>query len=334
MARYLSGLLLALAINASGGEQPVVRIIDHQPWSCLFAGQEYQNMFTLEPSGSFSGRMAWRVEVNNRIVANGEKKSSFGLAGPAQFETAFELPPLENGLVVEGKFILTITDTATDKVAARLEKKLHIFGRRPVIAQSAWQKHNKIYLFDPPGTTAQAFEDIELPFTAIHNPDALAAIKDGIIVIGAGLSWRDYRGLFGNTITAAAAGARVLCLAPAEGSTPLPGTQGAEYPDPSRMMFSGNDIITRFDKRFDYYIWPTDGHVSAGGFQLEGGRAGITGNIVARGQGWPWVEMHFPDGGQFLLCNFALIDKWEAGPVPRFLLVSILENMRKKGEKK
>ncbi|NLB55930.1 MAG: hypothetical protein GX811_09235, partial [Lentisphaerae bacterium] len=45
---------------------------------------------------------------------------------------------------------------------------------------------------------------------------------------------------------------------------------------------------------------------------------------IEEGEGWGWLEMRLGKG-RVILCNFAIIEKWDKGPVPRFLLREILE---------
>ena len=71
-------------------------------------------------------------------------------------------------------------------------------------------------------------EKARVPFTFTKNIAALDELREGLLVIGEGTAWRDYRALGEAAVKAAARGVPVLCLAPGEGRLVLPGTAGAE----------------------------------------------------------------------------------------------------------
>src|SRR5205814_1197539 len=113
-----------------------------------------------------------------------------------------------------------------------------------------WLKGLKIALFDPEKTTAEPLQKLAVPFQEINNTAALAEIKEGLLLVGAGVSFKDFPDLAETLTKAAAAGLPVLCLAPAGGILPIPGTS-PKGPRPRAVSWRRGDQITTLDNRLD-----------------------------------------------------------------------------------
>jgi hypothetical protein len=75
-------------------------------------------------------------------------------------------------------------------------------------------------------------------------------------------------------------------------------------------------------------------HVSTGskGSNTQPEGQSIVAAVVNGAGGWCWLEMTFPQGkGKLMLCGFALIEGWDAGPTPRFLFARLLELLSPSG---
>jgi hypothetical protein len=171
-------------------------------------------------------------------------------------------------------------------------------------------------------------KEAEIPFELVRNEDSLSELKDAVIVVGEGVSFRDYRGLFGVLTLAAARGVPVICLAPSEGEITIDGGEGRDMMN--SMRFRKKDIITELDKKLDTRGWPPDGKMFASAVQLRGERGPVVGEVSDNINGWPWIEIGFGENRRRLvLCGFEIIGKWEAGPTPRFLFAEMLEYVDK-----
>ena len=127
-------------------------------------------------------------------------------------------------------------------------------------------------------------------------------------------------------IQTAARGVPVICLAPAGGELKIPGIGDKNLARPTGVFLRRADAITAFDKRLDT-SWPPDGKAAAAGVELNASRTGIVGEITSGDGGWPWLEVTFPaKRGRLILCGFAIVTKWDAGPTPRYLLANLLEH--------
>jgi hypothetical protein len=92
------------------------------------------------------------------------------------------------------------------------------------------------------------------------------------------------------------------------------------------LAFHRSEIITKLDKRLDAAGWPPAGAPAGAGLTLRSSRSQVLGEVEKGVANWTWVEVTFNEPrGKFVLCQFGIIEKWEAGPAPAFLLARILE---------
>jgi hypothetical protein len=208
---------------------------------------------------------------------------------------------------------------------------LWIFPRDPFADRSEWLKSLKITLFDPEGKTAEVLEKIRVPFTFTKNTSALDELSEGLLVIGEGTAWKDYRSLGETMVKAAARGVPVLCLAPGEGTLVLPGTEGADLPAPESLTLRQEDIITELDKRLDATAWPPAGKIAASRLAIKSDRDQVVAEVSQAARAWPWLEMRYPaPKGRLLICGFGIIRQWEATPAARYLLSELFVRLTAK----
>jgi hypothetical protein len=148
----------------------------------------------------------------------------------------------------------------------------------------------------------------------------------GLVIVGEGTALDEHGGLARILVKAAERGAGVLCLAPSRGRLAVPGSEGSATPRPSLVAFRGNDVITELDKRLDAFAWPPDGKTIGRTLALASDRGRVVAEATDSGNGWPWLEVRYREsGGALVVCGFSIIEHWESGPTPRFLLARILE---------
>jgi hypothetical protein len=152
-------------------------------------------------------------------------------------------------------------------------------------------------------------------------------VKEGFILVGEGVSFKDDAGLGETLVRAAARGLPVLCLAPKEGSFPLPGAEGAGLPVPVGMELRREEVITRVDKRLDAKAWPPSGSVVASGLTLKAEEGKVVAEAAAGGAGWPWLEVEYADRGRLAVCGFAVVQRWDATPTPRYFFAGVLKRL-------
>jgi hypothetical protein len=183
-------------------------------------------------------------------------------------------------------------------------------------------------LFDPVGATARVLDGSKVPYTLIRNVDGLEAGAFGLLMVGEGVSFKDYRGVFEVLVKVARTGKPVLCLAPGGGEMRLPGSVDADLPTPSRLSFRRDDIISELDKRLDASGWQTGEKTTGSGLKLRGDRGPVWVEVGGAAEGWPVMEMGFGKGAApLLVCGFGLVGAWAESPTPRFLFVKMLEHV-------
>jgi hypothetical protein len=323
--KYLASSFLLTASIAAG--EAKVKILAQEPWSNVYGGKEAVFHFGVSASESFKGVAAWSLSSSGRALARREQEVSAGPGQPATIEIRVEAPPVKEGVVLEAALAVSVLEPGGKATAASIEKRIWIFAEDPFAGHREWIKQAQLRLFDPQKKTAERLSKAKVDFDQIASVDALGGIKDGLVVIGEGVSLRDYRGLAETMVRCAASGVPVLCLALSGGEMTLPGMGDSDLPQPTRMALRGNDVITELDKHLDAAGWPPDGKIAVSGLKLKGERGPVVGEVVKEG-GWPWLEMRFGGKGASLaICGFGVIEKWETGPTPGCLFEKMLERV-------
>jgi hypothetical protein len=205
-----------------------------------------------------------------------------------------------------------------------VQTRLHLFPRDPFVDRQEWLKKLKITLYDPKEKTAAALKAAGVPHDLIANSAALTELREGLLLIGEGISLREERGLAEALVAAAAGGTPVICLAPVDGAFPL---AGETFKQAGSFGLQRSAIITQLDKRLDAEAWLGGHKVVASRLALRGEGAAVTAEVDPAQGDWPWLDIPFArTPGRLVVCGFGLIEAWDAGPAPRFLLARILEH--------
>ena len=195
-----------------------------------------------------------------------------------------------------------------------------------------FQEELGIRIFDPEGETARVLRENRVPFEEVALVDAIGMLRDGLLIIGEGVSFRDYRGLAGASLAAAARGVPVLCLASTGGTVPLPNLVTDERGGSEGLLFRRESWIRSLDKRLDALAWPGPAgeRIQASGISLEVDGKRVAATISRGSEGWPFVEVAPQDGGAtWIFCGLAVVSRWDDGPTPRYLLAQLLAYLSK-----
>ncbi len=325
LAWVIALLLLPIAESTAAND---VEIIDHKPWHDYFGGQETVFRFGLSAVRPVEGLLTWRFVVFGATGVRGEQPLVIDAAQPLTVDISLRLPEPKPGVIVDALLEIAVIDDSDHQSMAVHEKKVRIYPNNPFYEQTVWLEQQDIHLFDPENTIADQLTELGVPFTPVSNLAALQDCRDGILIVGEAISFRDYRGLFAETLVMASRGMRVLCLAPAAGEIELPGMGASSLPHPYSIRFHGPEIISHYDKKLDHISWPPDGRIVAAGINLEGARGKVLGQVERQAGAWPWIEFEYANGGRLILCGLAIMEKWDATPTPRFLLFEIVRKLR------
>ena len=327
--RALHFLSLAVLLSVGSYGQAGITFQFSDVRTCTFAGDAITAPVVLLADQDFEGSALWRLSLDRHTVSSREQAVNLNRNAPLTFSLAMQLPEEREGIVLECRLLLSLTDRQGNEHGT-VQKPLNIFPRDPFALKREWLTRLDLCVFDPLGKTTAAFDALAIPYRQIDNLSALEPSGAGVLIIGEGLSLEENRGLFATVSQVAASGTPVLFLAPSDGEFMIPGTADLpEEPFPAGVSFRDHDVIASFDKRYDTRTWTGDLDTIVSHFQLTGLRSQAILQVSAN-HGWPWLELSWPGDGKLLVCGFGVIRDWEASPVPRYLLAGILEYFSKR----
>lgn len=299
-----------------------------EKWRTVFENEEYIYHFRVNASQSIVGNAGWSLRYGHRIITRGEHAFDAGPNKTGIIKIRIHSPSLKEGIMMPIQFAVVLYSKEEKKALASWEDTLNVFSRDPFVLNKKWLKSLNIGLFDPEKRTREVFENLSIPFVAQNNKNALSGFEGSLLIIGSGLDFAEYRGLWEEVIDLCSRNIPVLILNPQGGIVDIPGIEGTLLPGPIGIRFLRNEIIHKLDKTLDQEALPPDEQITASHIILKSTRRGVVGEFGVGDKGWPWFEVDFTDtGGKLVLCGFDIIKKIEAGPTPRFLLARLLEYM-------
>ena len=321
--RWLKTCLMAIACGTVGSlrADEVIELTARNEPSAVFGDSEATFSYVVKPKGHFNGTLTWRHSAGPRTIARGE----IPVAEADEIAIRLKVPPVREAVAVETTLTVALQPRGSGEAVSSHSRRVWIFPRDPFAGRTRWLKSLEIRLFDPKGTTRDAFNALSIPMQEIHNLTALAQVESGVVIIGEDVSWRDHRALGDILPLVAAKGVPVLCLAPADGAFVLPGTRDAEAPAPRSISLCREDLIARYDKRLDAAAWNSRGELIARRMDITSDRGLVTVEFAAGETGWPWLELEYSSQGKWIVCGFGVIAHWDASPNARFFLAALLE---------
>ncbi len=322
-----TGILLGVLLGATVLHAESTNSISlREPWSNVFGGKESTFHVSVTGASALSGRLGWQLAAEGRTLARGESVITVSPAVPGEAVLRIPVPEVKPGVILQTRLSLVVLDGARE--TGRLEKTLWVFPEDALADRREWLKALRLSLFDPVGKTAKLFDGLGIPYSGVRAVDALAEVKDGVIIIGEGVSFKEYRGLAASMFKTAASGVSVLCLAPAGGGVELPATAEGDLPRPDSMEFLRAGVISRLDKRLESSGWAPDGRSATCGMALSGQRGSVLVEAGNDAADWSWIELGYgKNNAKWVMCGFGIVGKWADSPTPRFLLVKVLERV-------
>lgn len=319
--------VLAVALTAFAGladePKPETKIVPARAPRNVFGGQDAEFQFTIESKRAIKGRVTWRLAAGTATVLSGETELEIA-AGETQIaRIKLGVPPVKDGVIFAMKLTVAAVEAGQKKPAAEFEQEVYSFPKDPFFERGEWLKKLKLAVYDPPGHTAKLLTASSVPFEEVRTIEALGELKEGVLLVGEGASFKEERGLAAALEKLAGAGTVVLCLAPSDGELVIPGLAGPRG-DQLELTFR-RDILHKLDQRLDPEAWGAEPKTAGTTVGVNAVDGAATGEVVLTG-GWKWVEARFPAGrGRWAVCGHAIVSKWDTGPAPRFAFIRMLE---------
>jgi hypothetical protein len=330
---------LAAATTAALPQNGKAVLEPDKKWTNFAAGSKEQIKFTVKASGDFKGRVDWRFttspETNRRVIpgGTGSAEVTANAKKPASVTIPLAMPPVKEGVILETQLIVGLYAAGEEKPQAEYKKTFWLFPADPFFDRSKWFEGLKITLFDPEAkshtgetlTKLASLKDLKTPFEHERNARALADVKEGMILVAEGVSFKDEAGLAEVLVKAAGRGIPVLCLAPKDGSIPLP-VAGSMLPMPASLALHRLDVIAKLDKRLDAAAWAPRNDVAASSLAVKADDNKVIAEISNGGKNWPWLQLDYPDAhSRLVVCGAGIIRQWDDSRTARFLLARLLE---------
>lgn len=327
MNKTLTGIVLGALLGGRLLHAESTNTISiRESWSNVFGGRPGTFHVSVTGPNAFAGRLGWQLAANGRTLVRGETDIAVGPAVPGAVAIRIPVPEVKPGVILQTRLSLLVSDANGD--AGHLDKTLWVFPEDALANRSQWLKALRLALFDPAGKTARLFDGLEIPYSGIRTVESLSELKDGVVIIGEGLSFNDHRGLATAVLRAAASGVGVLCLAPAAGAFELPSSVSRDLPPPAAMEFHRETIVRQLDKRLDPEGWAPEGQSTVCGLALRGEPGQVLAQVAKARAGWPWIELCYPrNNAKVVVCGFGIVSGWAESPTPRYLLVKVLEHV-------
>lgn len=166
-------------------------------WGNLEAGTNAEFHAVIQSEAAIRGNLQWSVAVGPQPIVRREIEVTVEAGRPAAVPIQFTVPPLKSDVAVAA--LLTVAfqpqGPGQSKAVSSLEKTLWFFAANPFADHAASLKDKKIALFDPEEKTRKRFEQAGIPFALVPRLDAIANIREGLLIIGEGISLPDFRTL-------------------------------------------------------------------------------------------------------------------------------------------
>lgn len=312
--------LLAFAVLADE-PKPETTIAPTRAPRNVFGGQEAEFQFTIESAKAIKGRVTWKLAAGTATVTSGETDLNAGPGAAGKANIKLAVPPVKDGVIFSMKLTVAAIEAGQTKPSAEYECDVHSFPKDPFFERGDWLKKLKLALYDTPGHTGKLLTAANVAFEEVRTIEALGELKDGVLIVGEGTSFKEERGLGAALEKLAGAGIVVLCLAPADGELALPGLAGPRG-EQSELLFR-RDILHTLDKRLDPAAWTVEPKTAGTTVGVKAVDGAATGDVSPTG-GWNWVEAR-SKRGRWAVCGHAVVSRWETGPAPRFAFIRMLE---------
>ena len=302
--------------------------------SNVFSAKVATFSYTVKSTTAWRGKVEWTLAAENgRVLDRGESNVAVAPDKPGEVTIKVPIPQVRPGVILTTHVHVRLLAAGAAEPVKVHERPLQIFPADPFVDRKEWLKNLKIHLFDPEKSTANFLKQLNIPFEPVAEVGELANIKEGILLVGTGVSFKDNTELSTILNQLAARGLPVLCVAPKDGLVTIPG-KDVKGPQPRAIHWQRIDYISTLDKRLDNRDWLPDGKILDRTLTRKSEDGVDIAEVVPGDKGWPWLQIEYPvRRGRLIICCYSLFGPaWDASPTPRYLLLHLLENLAGKAE--
>ena len=322
----LTACLAFMAFTAFAGPDLAIQ----EPWSTVFGDKEFTYHVTVRSPEPFDGTVAWVLTCENRTLARQEHVVHAQPAQDAVQEIRVTLPAVKDRVTMPVTLGVQLLAAGKPAPVAAITRTLTVFAEDAFADRRETLRKAGITVFDPARNTCERLDKEKVPYQAVRSVEALAASKSGMLLIGEGASFREYRGLWPALRAAAARGVPVLCLAPAGGEMPLTDPEADAIPV-AGVRFERAALVKSIGKHLDADGWPGDGRMASHSLALRGGHGPVVLAVDEGTTGWAFAELTFgPRRTRLIVCTLDVIARWDAGPTPRYLFAGLIDTVLNK----
>jgi hypothetical protein len=327
----LCALLMA---NMAPEARAEIVITETSATRCYFAGQELTHRFKITGLDDRRTVAAYRLSSANHTIASSDVVAS-ARRGHIVFERKVKLPELDPGLAVNLQVEVVLRDAETQAQLAATNFACYSFSPDAFAHRQTQLEALNLALYDPERTTTRLFDEIGIPYTFLRS---LAPMLEsdtppsGLLLVGEGVNPAEFPELWNQLTQLSARGIPVLCLAmrTIKSNADLGGGGAGGGPggglSPESVVLRRHGALATLDKRFDTHAWGAT-RVPASHSLRTTEVPGIY-QLHDNAEGWLWLEQKIaPTGAPLLLCQFRAIQHWESSPVPRYLLLTLFDNL-------
>ena len=323
--QLIFGIVLLLSTAGIHADEPGVQLVPLDAWTTTFGNRGTKLRYEVKSDAAFEGVLRWRHAFGNRTLGSGESAVRVAAGQTTTVSVPLRIGPINEGVVLETQFTANLSKTGAREPAVQESRAITIYSENAYYRRTTWLKELDIQVYDPPGKTVEQLQSAGVPFSRIQNAALLDDVSAGLLIVGEGVSLRQQRGLPELLQKIVARGVPILCLAPKAGEIAFPSAD--TEPKPQSVSLSDASVIRKVDKRLDHRQWQTVSEITASRFNIQTRRGQVFLEIADDSAGWPWLEIESANKSRLIYCGFALIEHWDAGPTPRYLLLRLIERL-------